>query len=185
MKLALTFLAAFVASEPINAPVELANANIRTSLQEIATGTRSDGNALLISQVLEFYLTVVHGLNANRVQMMLSYGCYCQLLTTRKIGIGEPVDEFDAICLKYQQCTRCVQHDEAGKMITNEDGKVECNWENGRYEISFIQGQQRVDCSANANKCGVNLCKECVIELGLDLAFLTKILIVKKNWPKL
>ena len=46
--------------------------------------------------MLEFYLTTVHGINANKVDQMLSYGCYCQLLTNRKIGVGEPVDEFDA-----------------------------------------------------------------------------------------
>ena len=97
MKLGLLSLAAFVSAEPISPSVEMANANARTTSQEIAMGARSDGNALLINQMVEFYLTVVHGVSANKVEMMLSYGCYCQLLTTRRIGLGEPVDEFDAL----------------------------------------------------------------------------------------
>ena len=64
------------------------------------------------------------------------------------------------ICARYQQCTRCVQTDEAGQLVDIggiED--VECNWENGRYEISFQAGSDRVFCDLNKNDCGVNLCK--------------------------
>ena len=61
----------------------------------ISSGARTDGNALLIGQMVEFYLTVVHGLDASKVEQMLNYGCYCQLLTTRKIGLGKPVDALD------------------------------------------------------------------------------------------
>ena len=45
--------------------------------------------------MVESFLTVVDGLNANKVQMMFSYDFYCQLLTARKIGIDKPVDSFD------------------------------------------------------------------------------------------
>jgi len=99
MKLALATLAAFATAEPINdtsARQTTFMESFREANTEISAGTRSDGNALLISQMLEFYLLEVHGLNANKVEMMLSYGCYCQLLTSRRIGIDEPVDEFDA-----------------------------------------------------------------------------------------
>ena len=96
MKLGIATLAALSIADPVSESVAQANNNARASQLEIASGARSDGNALLISQMLEFYLTVVHELPANKVEMMLSYGCYCQLLTTRRIGVGEPVDEFDA-----------------------------------------------------------------------------------------
>jgi len=140
---------------------------VREANEQISLGTRSDGNALLISQMLEFYLTVVHGLEADKVEMMLSYGCYCQLLTNRKIGVGQPVDRFDEICRRYQQCTQCVAHDESGKGSGSDNS--ECNWESGRYEISFVQGSNRVDCSANLNDCGINLCK-CDEQLAFEMA---------------
>jgi len=97
MKLAFISLATLATAEPVTSMFQAANDGVRSSLDAITTGARSDGNALLIGQMLEFYLTVVHGLNANKVEMMLSYGCYCQLLTSRRIGLGEPVDEFDAL----------------------------------------------------------------------------------------
>ena len=69
-----------------------------------AMGTRTDANALFISQMVKSYLTVVYGLNANKVQMMFSYGFYCQLLTARKIGVGKPVDAFHSI-IHHEFCT--------------------------------------------------------------------------------
>ena len=86
----------FAGSLASAASITDANTGARQAINEIAAGTRSDGNALLISQMLEFYLTTIHGVSANKVEQMLSYGCYCQLLTTRQIGLGKPVDEFDA-----------------------------------------------------------------------------------------
>lgn len=169
MKLGIATLAALSMADPVSEPLALANTNARSSMLEIATGARSDGNALLIQQMLEFYLTVVHEVPANKVEMMLSYGCYCQLLTTRRIGLGEPVDEFDAICQKYQQCTQCVKFDQTGKDIDNGDGPTECNWGNGRYEISFVQGSERVDCTSNKGDCAVDLCT-CDEELAFELA---------------
>lgn len=169
MKL-IPFFSAFAAAQRIEtSKMREFNSGVRQAANQISSGARSDGNALLISQMLEFYLITVHGLEANKVEMMLSYGCYCQLLTNRKIGIGEPVDEFDAICRRYQQCTSCVAMDEAGKTINNGNGPEECNWESGRYEISFVQGQIRVDCENNNTKCGVNLCK-CDEQLAFEMA---------------
>ena len=54
---------------------------------------RSDGNALLIQQILEFYLGN-KGKNLSLAPKMLSYGCWCQILVERR-GLGEPVDAFD------------------------------------------------------------------------------------------
>lgn len=99
MKLALATLAAVATAEPIpdtNSQFVAFNQGARQAKQEIAAGVRSDGNALLISQMLEFYLIQVHGITPDKVEMMLSYGCYCQLLTNRRVGLDEPVDEFDA-----------------------------------------------------------------------------------------
>ena len=74
----------------------IATSDARAAAMEILQGFRSDGNALLMQQMLQFYLSVVHGVGTEEVEQMLSYGCYCQLLTTRKIGVGEPVDALDA-----------------------------------------------------------------------------------------
>ena len=53
-----------------------------------------------------------------------------------------------------------MQNDEAGKLIDIGGIKdVECDWENGRYEISFQAGSDRVFCDLNKSDCGVNLCK--------------------------
>merc|ERR1712050_490982 len=52
---------------------------IRAATEEIASGARSDGNALLIQQMLEFYLGF-NGLSTDNAEAMLSYGCFCQLL---------------------------------------------------------------------------------------------------------
>ena len=63
-----------------------------------------------------------------------------------------------------EKCTKCVQVDEAGKLIDNGgDEKVECNWEEGRYEISFLVGQVRVDCTQNKG-CGGKLCSVSLID---------------------
>ena len=57
-------------------------------------------------------------------------------------------------------CTQCVANDEKGNNVNADGGgKTECNWETGRYEISFLAGQIRVDCASNKGKCGTNLCK--------------------------
>jgi len=169
MKLSLAAMVAASLAEPVKFTSELANVEAKATAAEIALGARSDGNALLISQMLEFYLTVIHGLSRDQVDQMLSYGCYCQLLTSRKIGVGSPVDKFDEICKKYQQCTRCVRHDQEGNTIQTNGEERECNWENGRYEISFVQGQDRIDCTQNLTQCGIDLCK-CDEELAWEIA---------------
>ena len=83
-----------MASAAIVQPDAQRMASIRAATAEIATGTRSDGNALLIQQMLQFYLGFA-GESTDDVEFMLSYGCFCQLLVSRKEGKGEPVDEFD------------------------------------------------------------------------------------------
>ena len=92
MKISIFFASSLASAASIND----ANTDAKEAFNEISVGARSDGNALLISQMLEFYLTTIHEVPANKVEQMLSYGCYCQLLTTRRIGLGEPIDEFDA-----------------------------------------------------------------------------------------
>ena len=84
---------------------------------------------------------------------------YERLFTTNFSKQKNQVTLMFRICRRYQQCTSCVAMDEAGKTINNGNGPEECNWESGRYEISFVQGQIRVDCENNKTKCGVNLCK--------------------------
>ena len=72
--------------------------------------------------------------------------------------------------MKYQQCTKCVQNDEIGNLVEiGGISPVECNWENGRYEISFLVGRERIFCEQNANDCGINLCK-CDEELAWEMA---------------
>ena len=90
---------------------------------------------------------------------MLDYGCWCGMLRERVKGQGEPVDELDQFCRKYQRCSKCVKHDNRG-LLTQEN--KECDWENARYEISFNATSMRLDCSESASDgaCGVNQCKE-------------------------
>jgi hypothetical protein len=142
-------------------------AKIRNAQNVIRTGVRSDGNALLIQQMLEFYLSF-SGQDTSNVEAMLSYGCYCQLLVQRKEGKGEPMDKFDEICLKYQQCTKCVEADNPD--FTTQEGK-DCSWENGRYEIAFDSGTNRMGCpeAAADGECGATLC-QCDEQLAFELS---------------
>ena len=71
---------------------------IALAQQEISMGARNDGNALLIKQMVEFYL----GSDFAMAPQLLSYGCWCQILgDQRKHGLGEPLDTLDQICKGY------------------------------------------------------------------------------------
>ena len=39
--------------------------------------------------------------------------------------------------------------------------EISCDWQNGRYEIAFVQGQERIQCNnpVNDTPCSLNLCK--------------------------
>ena len=89
-------ISAIFTTAVFGANIKDAQSEARAAALEISRGFRSDGNALLIQQQLQFYLSVVHGVGTAEAEQMLSYGCYLQLLTTRKVGLGEPVDAFDA-----------------------------------------------------------------------------------------
>ncbi|CAG5078609.1 Oidioi.mRNA.OKI2018_I69.PAR.g9033.t1.cds [Oikopleura dioica] len=143
------------------------NRQVVSAQNEITKGARSDGNALLIQLLLEFYLDDA-GHNTNRAPQMLNYGCFCQLLETRRVGLGTPVDGLDEICQRYQRCTQCVAHDQSGSTVNVEGEQLACNWENGRYEISFDSGTGRVKCGGNG-PCGTKLCT-CDDELAFELA---------------
>jgi len=160
------FSAAIIALSQAASVTEL-NRKVASAQTEIATGARADGNALLIQQLLEFYLNAA-GHNTGKADQMLNYGCYCQLLEQRRVGLGTPVDGLDEICQRYQRCTQCVAHDQEGSLVTVSGEQVACNWENGRYEISFDAGTGRVDCRNN-NGCGKKLCS-CDDELAFEMA---------------
>jgi len=140
---------------------------IRAATEEISSGVRSDGNALLIQQMLDFYLTF-NGKGTSNVEEMLSYGCFCQLLVTRKEGKGQAVDVFDEICMRYQQCTKCVENDNIG--FLTQEGEA-CTWEAGRYEIGFDAETLRMKCNEDSSDgvCGISLCK-CDENLAFELA---------------
>ena len=48
-----------VLADPLAYSVEMQNAEARATAEEISLGGRSDGNALLLNQMLEFYITVI------------------------------------------------------------------------------------------------------------------------------
>merc|ERR1712025_1144520 len=74
------FSAAVIALSQAASVTDL-NRKVVSAQTEIAKGARADGNALLIQQLLEFYLDR-EGHNPGRAAQMLNYGCYCQLLET-------------------------------------------------------------------------------------------------------
>lgn len=132
-------------------------AKFKAAKAEIALGNRSDGNALLIQQIIEFYLSTKN-LDFTTAPKMISYGCWCQLLVNRKNGLGEPVDEFDAICKQYQQCSKCVNIDANKEGLTAGEG-AECNWETSKYEILFDADSGRMGCNPDATgECGMKQC---------------------------
>ena len=96
MKFSTIFMSSLVAAQN-RGQINKINAKLEKVQRELDQGTRSDGNTLLIGQMLEFYQTVIFGGNADNKDAMLAYGCYCQLLVQRKEGRGEPVDELDQL----------------------------------------------------------------------------------------
>ena len=91
MKLSALILPAFIFAEERKKPDMGA---IKAAAEEIKGSNRSDGNALMIQQFLEFYLGT-NGDNLALAPKMLSYGCWCQLLVKRQNGLGEPIDALD------------------------------------------------------------------------------------------
>jgi hypothetical protein len=76
--------------------VDEANTEVKNAALEMRF--RDDGNSLLIAKMLKFYL-MNESENSKKVdekvEAMLSYGCYCQLTFNRKRGLGDCVDKFD------------------------------------------------------------------------------------------
>jgi len=128
---------------------------------------RSDGNAFLIQQMLEFYLSQA-GFASSIAEQMLNYGCYCNLLPNRFQGKGNPVDNLDLFCQQYQRCSKCNVFDNLG--VSNDNGSM-CSVETAKYEISFNAEIQRLDCSSTGtfDVCGANQC-QCDEELAFQLA---------------
>lgn len=132
---------------------------------------RSDGNAFLIQQMLEFYLSQA-GFDSSIAEQMLNYGCYCNLLPNRfQVGFnhkkrrklsfqgkGNPVDNLDLFCQQYQRCSKCNVFDNLG--VSNDNGSM-CSVETAKYEISFNAEIQRLDCSSTGtfDVCGANQCQ--------------------------
>ena len=137
-------------------------AKFKAAMAEVSSGARNDGNALLVQQQVEFYLAA-EGRDIALAPKMLSYGCWCQLVQNRLNGVGEPVDEFDAICKKYQACSRCTAVDNEGELTAQ--GEV-CSWSTARYEISFDGDSSRFFCDPKTTKstCGQNQCSERLLE---------------------
>jgi len=79
---------------PLSSAVPSMN-EIKKVQKEIALGLRTDGNASLIQQMLQFYLGM-NGQSTENAVAMLNYGCWCQLLTDRVQGKGDAVDELDS-----------------------------------------------------------------------------------------
>merc|ERR1712203_278263 len=132
---------------------------MKNALAEINEGGRADGNALMMRNMLEHYLTVA-GQNVDKATKMLNYGCWCQLLgDSRRNGMGDPVDKLDEICKKYQACTRCVAVDNVDFLTGPQ--KLECTWESARYEIDFDSGSDQFTCLESAtDQCGMAQCSE-------------------------
>ena len=137
----------------------------KSAMAEVSSGARNDGNALLVEQQLMFYLDA-EGRDTALAAKMLSYGCWCQLVQNRLNGVGEPVDEFDAICKKYQACSRCTAVDNDGTLTAQ--GEV-CSWSTARYEISFDGDNGRFFCDPATTKsqCGQNQCSERLLDFHL------------------
>ncbi|CAG5109582.1 Oidioi.mRNA.OKI2018_I69.chr2.g4102.t1.cds [Oikopleura dioica] len=135
--------------------------------ENLERSARSDGNAFLIRQMLEFYLSQA-GFDTSLAEQMLNYGCYCNLLPNRFQGKGDPVDNLDLFCQQYQRCSKCNVFDNIG--VSTDNGNI-CSVENALYEISFNAEIQRLDCSSTASQdfCGANQCK-CDEELAFQLA---------------
>ena len=133
-------------------------------------GTLStDGNALMIQQILSVYLDQ---LNVNDTlvlsRKMLSYGCWCQILAERKHGQGEPIDEIDLICKQYQQCSKCVELDHQDGVLVGNNSLERCSWETAQYDTLVFNGA-RIECDSAGESCGVAQCK-CDEELAFQLA---------------
>ena len=80
---------------------------------------------------------------------LLDYGCWCQLRNqssgTVAPGHGTPVDEIDAACKAWHQCTTC----------TSIDFNT-CDPRDVAYEMSFNPIIMRIDCQFNPANCDVS-----------------------------
>jgi len=95
MKFSFSLLAISVYGASVAPDVERLVERLRLATEEIRSGIRSDGNALLIFQMVQFYLGFA-GEDTSLADPMLTSGCFCQLLVTSMEGKGHhPMDEFD------------------------------------------------------------------------------------------
>merc|ERR1712004_325653 len=74
------------------------------------------------------------------------YGCWCNFDERLTEGAGEPQNEYDSICKKFQLCLRCTS-------IDAKIGDYSCDPKTDVYQTD-------VDCSASnaGNVCGESLC---------------------------
>jgi len=165
MKLSTIFTVATVAQAQ-KRPTKPDMSKIKAAIAEINAGARTDGNGLLIQQQLEFYLSAA-GESLDQAPKLLSYGCWCQILTNRRNGLGDPLDVIDEICKRYQACSKCVAIDNEGELTAQ--GEV-CSWSTARYEIAFDADSSRFGCDDKSTKseCGRGQC-QCDTELSFEL----------------
>ncbi|CAG5112821.1 Oidioi.mRNA.OKI2018_I69.chr2.g6994.t1.cds [Oikopleura dioica] len=114
----------------------------------------------LYHNILSIYLQFA-GLDLNLRDELLNYGCWLQIRNAGQDGmvpgVGEPVDPFDELGRKYQQCIQCIKLDG-------------CDWDSGiAYEVGF--NGIRIQC-ISTDECRVNPCK-CDEELAFGLTELT------------
>ncbi|CBY33253.1 unnamed protein product [Oikopleura dioica] len=115
----------------------------------------------LYHNILSIYLQMA-GFDLNLRDQLLNYGCWLQIRNAGQDGMvpgtGEPVDPFDELGRKYQQCIQCVKLDG-------------CDWDSGiAYEVGF--NGVRIQC-ISTTECRVNPCL-CDEELAFGLTELLK-----------
>jgi len=83
---------------------------------------------------------------------LMNYGCWCNLGAEQLgTGSGRPVNVFDQVCQKFQQCLKCVNHD-------SNTGGYNCDVNNDSFEVA--SGPDFVaDCRINnPDECAANQC---------------------------
>lgn len=118
-----------------------------------------------LKQILKMVFFLQADASPESLEKYLYYGCYCFPDGHTKLfsGYGDPIDEVDKACRKFQTCYRCVGVDYGQEECINTSG----------YKFSGVvdpvTGKKDIVCKNKRQNCGASQC-QCDRQLAFQLA---------------
>lgn len=118
-----------------------------------------------LKQIMKMVFFLQADASPSSLEKYLYYGCYCFPDGDQKLfsGFGDPIDEVDKVCRRFQTCYRCVGVDYGQEECINTSG----------YKFSGVvdpvTGKKDIICKNKKENCGAAQC-QCDRQLAFQLA---------------